>query len=270
MSETKTTAPGNTDVLQHAETAATAAQNAGREVNRLTPLLELAQYKLAEWAKIFSTTIATIMVLIFIGLDVADYFASKDVYTEIAGKYFGWVICVVVIAITIPISELLRKTFQEQRRWDVFNRKLESPEKSDDEINREVNEDARKDLIKGIIALIFMTCVILALSYHRKVNLQHKEFDVLDLLPAILYVAAAWCGVYVSYIWKRIVTWFHARALRKQIEIQTDICQHQTKVAHRYYTNARVGGNNSDISFDLSETIHRFKNKSSLNGSFTQ
>ena len=270
MEPNVTPVQSTTNVLQHAEPAATAAQNAGREVNRLTPLHALAIYKLLEWAKIFSTTIATVMVLVFIGLDIADYFASKDVYTEIAGKYFGWVIALVIIAITVPISELLRKTFGEQKRWDVFNRKLESPEKSNEEIQREVNDDARKDLTKGLIALLFMTGIILALSYHRKVNLQHKEFDVLDLLPALLFIAAAWCGVYFSYIWKRIITWFRARSLRKQIEIQTDICQYETRKAHGYYEQARKGGEDvQSISADLSESLYRFRNKGSLDGSFT-
>ena len=270
MSNTASPVHGNTGVLQHAEPAATAAQNAGREVNHLTPLYALATYKLVEWAKIFSTATATVMFLVFISLNVADYFASKDVYTEIAGKYFGWVICLVIILITIPISELLRKTFPEQKRWEVFNRKLGSPDKSDDEIKREVNKEARRDITMGVMVLIFMITIVLGLSYYRKVNLQHKSFDILDLLPAILYVTAAWCGVYFAYIWKRIITWIRANDQRRKITRLTDLCQFETRNAHRYHMLALERGEDvKNISADLAETIHRFINKGSLDGNYT-
>lgn len=241
---------------------ASRANSASKRARDAFDILKPDEEKLSQWDKIMSNAYVAPFSIAFVVICVLEYYFSREIYRDILPQA-PWIIGVGIIFISIVIAELLVGVLSSHIRNKRFyeEKKIASNSASpDSDIMASVFKHARGQFIFGVILFTAIGAAIFYFSKERvareiAAGIRESAFGIQDVLPVLFYVLEVLAGLFVFYLFKRLVLAYKNSKNRKTYSKEIETSRLRTSESCKYFDNAEKEGYNTFLD-DVSNNIH--------------
>lgn len=232
---TKPSSEKSEELYKIADEVAARANESAKIYGKANEEYEIEKTILEKWDNIMSNSYVTQFTIAFVIICVLEYAFSYEIYRDIL-PIAPWIIGFGFIVISIVISEFLVGVLNRatiDRRLENEKKAPDSKGKPESDIRSKVIKHARLLFIFGIVGFIVLGVAIFFVSKQRVdkelgAHLRENPFGIQDTLPVIFYVLEVLTGLFVFYIFKRIMKILVVKKLKEKSEQHLNHCRLRT------------------------------------------